>query len=232
RGTGVRTALIAPLTAASFQRIGGLPLIQRTVLSAVRTGFDRIIVVADQYADRVRALLNADERTRNVDVVRDGTPLPALAESLVTVIAGDCALTPATLQRVNAGTVDDRPVLFTSAGAVSLALCRAAALAGVDAHGLATGRDALLAAIRAQGAATVALDGEVCVQVRDASSAEEAERALCARMRADSAGSDGPLAHWVDRHLSLRVSRYLVEHTRLRPNHITLIGTLIGLLAA
>src|SRR5262249_30805465 len=84
----------------------------------------------------------------------------------------------------------------------------------------------------AGGAETVALDGEVCVPIHGAGSVDAAESALAARLRAESAETDGPLAHWIDRSISLRISRWLVRHTRLRPNHITVIGTTVGLLAA
>jgi phosphatidylglycerophosphate synthase len=226
----VKTALIVPLAAVSFRRVAGLPLIQRTVLSAVRCGFDRIIVVGERYATRLRAVLEADERTRGVEVTSD---LPAIEGTHVVIIPGDCVVTPATLQRVGAVSLDGRPLLFSAAGRDALALCRPAMLAGIDAGALARGgAEALWAALRERGAARIPLEGEVCVPVRDALSAATAERVLCARLRADSAASDGPLARWIDRRVSLRISRWLVRHTGLRPNHITVIGTSVGLLAA
>jgi len=82
------------------------------------------------------------------------------------------------------------------------------------------------------GAEPVSLDGEICLPITDRGSVVAAERALCDRLRADSAKSDGPLAHWVDRRISLRISRWLVQHTNLRPNHLTIIGTSIGFVAA
>jgi len=106
-------------------------------------------------------------------------------------------------------------------------------LASLDTEALTTaGASQLWSALRAHGAERVSLDGEVCAQITDERSVETAEQALCARLRADSAGSDGPLAHWIDRRISLRISCWLVRHTGLRPNHITIIGTSVGLLAA
>ena len=225
----MKTVLIGPLSASSFQPVAGLPLIQRIALSALRSGFERIIVVAEGDDTRARALLTADQRLRAVEVSRD---LPALDETQVTVVRGDCVVTSATLQRVNEVILDGRPMLFGSAGRETLALCRPAMLAGTaGCPPTAGGIEGLWAALRARGT-TGAIAGEVCVPVGDPQSVALAERTLCARLRADSAASDGPLAHWIDRWISLRISRWLVRHTRLRPNHITIIGTSIGLCAA
>jgi 1L-myo-inositol 1-phosphate cytidylyltransferase / CDP-L-myo-inositol myo-inositolphosphotransferase len=69
-----------------------------------------------------------------------------------------------------------------------------------------------------------------CVQVVDDASVRAAERLLFAELRAETAESDGPIAR-LDRAASQWLSRRLVE-TPLRPNHITTIGTAIGLLGA
>jgi phosphatidylglycerophosphate synthase len=148
-------------------------------------------------------------------------------------VPSDCLLTVATLERVGASTLNGRPLLFTAAGAAQIALCRLGMLDGLDLGGLtAGGAENLWAALRARGAEGIALDGEVCARITDARSVALAEAALCERLRADSAASDGPLAHYVDRRVSLWISRWLVGHTQLRPNHITVIGTSVGLLAA
>jgi 1L-myo-inositol 1-phosphate cytidylyltransferase / CDP-L-myo-inositol myo-inositolphosphotransferase len=226
----VKTALILAPTAASFQRVAGMPLIQRVVLAALRSDFDRIVIVGRDYTRQLRALLRSDARTRAVEVAPD---VPTVEGTQVTVIPSDRLLTTATLDRVNAVALDGRPLLFGSAGAAGVALCRPALLAEIDATALTNGgAEQLWAALRRRGAEEMGLDGEVCVRVTDARSAAAAERALCARLRRDSAASDGPLAHWIDRHLSLRLSRWLVQRTRLRPNQITLIGTSVGLLGA
>lgn len=210
--------------------MAGLPLIQRTVLAALRADFDRIVVVGREYTAELRALLRSDERTRAVEVTE---AVPTIEGSEVTVIPSDRLLTPATFERVHAEPLDGRPLLFGSATADSLAICRPAALAAVDADALTTGgAEQLWTALRAQGGARVLLDAELCAPISDDHSVAEAEAALCRRLRADSAASDGPLAHWIDRRISLRISRWLVSRTRLRPNHITIIGTSTGLLAA
>ena len=226
----MNTVLILAPTASSFQRIAGLPLVQRTVLSALRCDFDRLVVVGGARAAQVRALLKADDRTRAVEVTES---VPAIEGARVTVIPSDCVVTAATLERVNAWPLDGRPVLFTSSAHGGIAVCRPAMLKDLAADAVSAGDAATLrTALRTGGPETVALDGEVCMPISDARSVDAAEAALCARLRADSAESDGPLAHWIDRRISLRISRWLVAHTRLRPNHITVIGTSVGLVAA
>jgi phosphatidylglycerophosphate synthase len=227
----VKTAVILPPAAASFQVVAGLPLIQRTVLSALRSGFDRILVVSTEHGDRLRELFKRDERTRLVQVTDE---LPAIDGTSVTLIPSDRVLTAATFRRINAVPLDGVPLIFEKAEQGGVALCRPAMLAGIDFRGLtAHGADALWAALRARGAQSMALDDEVCVRVTgESASVDAAERALCNRLRADTATSDGPLAHWIDRRISLRISRWLVRHSQLRPNHITLIGTSVGFIAA
>jgi phosphatidylglycerophosphate synthase len=226
----VKTALILPPTASSFRQVAGLPLIQRIVLAALRADFDRIVVVGREYTSELRALLRSDERTRAVEVTE---AVPTIEGSQVTVIPSDRLLTPATFDRVHAEPLDGRPLLFGSTAGDGLALCRPAMLAAVDAETLTTtGAEQLWATLRAQGGERVSLGGELCAPISDDHSVVEGEAALCRQLRADSAASDGPLAHWIDRRISLRISRWLVRRTRLRPNHITIIGTSTGLLAA
>jgi phosphatidylglycerophosphate synthase len=226
----VKTALILPATASSFEPIAGLPVIQRTVLCALRSGFDRVVVVGGPFADRLRALFAADARTRAVEVA----DAPVTVEgSHVALIPADCVITAATLRHVNATSLDGRPLVFSNPSGDRLALCRPAMLAGIDVGDLgADAAEALWAALRDRGAETVLLDREVYLRINDGDSVAAAERALCAQLRADSAASDGPLAHWIDRHVSLRLSRRLARHRSLRPNHITIVGTSVGLLAA
>jgi phosphatidylglycerophosphate synthase len=72
--------------------------------------------------------------------------------------------------------------------------------------------------------------GHSPIRVQTNADIARAEAALFAEIRAATAQTDGPIAR-LDRALSLRLSRWLVR-TPLRPNHITLIGTCIGLFAA
>lgn len=225
----MKTALILPPTPSSFRIVAGVPLIKRTALSALRCGF-RVVALGREYTERLRTLFAADERTRAVEVLSDTA---AVAGTAITVVPSDCLLTAATLERVGARTLNGRPLLFTAGGDPQVALCHPRMLEGIDLAGLtASGAEKLWAELRARGAEGIALDGELCTRITDERSVELAEATLCERLRADSAASDGPLAHYVDRRVSLRISRWLVRHTQLRPNHITIIGTSVGLLAA
>ena len=226
----MKTALILPPTAASFRRVAGLPLIQRTVLAALRADFDRIVVVGRERTAELRALLRSDVRTRAVEVTEG---VPTIEGTQVTVIPSDRLFTPAAFDAAHAAPLDGRPVVFGNAAGDSLATCRPEALAAIGADALTTaGAAQLWDALRAHGGERVALDGISGMRIDDDQSVAGAEAALCRQIRAASAASDGPLAHWVDRRISLRISRWLVRHTGLRPNHLTTIGTSIGLLAA
>jgi phosphatidylglycerophosphate synthase len=226
----MKTALILPATASSFEPIAGLPVIQRTVLSALRSGFDRVVVVGGPFGDRLRALLAADTRTRAVEVAEE--PI-AVEGSQVALIPSDCVVTAATLKRINATSLDGRPLVFSTPSGDGLALCRPAVLAGIEIGALsANAAEALWAELRGRGADAIPLDREVYVRISGGNSVAAAERALCRQLRADSAASDGPLAHWIDRRISLRLSRRLARYRGLRPNHITIVGTLVGLFGA
>jgi phosphatidylglycerophosphate synthase len=226
----VRVAIILPVTASSFQTVAGLPVIQRIVLSALRCGFDRIIVLGNEHTPRLRALFGGDARSRAVEVT---DKLPALGDATLALIPSDRLVTAATLARITAAGLDGRPLLFGPADRPDIALCRSSALPGIDLHTLTPeATEAAWAALRRSAAEQAWLDGEICLPVRDATSARRAEAALCRQLRANSAATDGPLAHWIDRRFSLRVSRWLARHTRVRPNQITLFGTCVGLVAA
>jgi phosphatidylglycerophosphate synthase len=59
----------------------------------------------------------------------------------------------------------------------------------------------------------------------------EAELALARDLRHESAAKDAPMARWLDRRLSWRIS-YLLAHTSVTPNQVTLASTALGLLSA
>jgi phosphatidylglycerophosphate synthase/uncharacterized membrane protein YbhN (UPF0104 family) len=225
----VNTAIILPPTEASFLEVAGLPVIQRIALAALRGGFDRVVALGGTATARLRQVFDSDVRTRAVEIA-DG--IGSLNGGRAAVIPSDCVLTAATLQRILSARLDGRASLFFAGGASAISVCHPAQLAAVDLGSVAGhGVDALWAALRTDDAARLPLDGEVCVRVTDDRDVAAAERALCNRLRADTAASDGPLAR-LDRRVSLRLSRWLLAHTRLRPNQVTLIGTAVGLTAA
>lgn len=219
------TAVILPPTDASYRNVAGLPLLRRIVLSAQRAGFEAIIALGNPDDARLRRLLLRDRRTRDLPIA-DGNLAELLASERVALIPSDLLLDATTLQSVLASERGTGTVLF-GAGAerdYGIVLCSRAdtprllpALAGR--RGLAE-----------QGVDRVPLETGICLRVRDEADAREGERRLVAELRRSTAETDGPIARF-DRALSTRISQRLVL-TPLRPNHITTIGTCIGLLAA
>ena len=57
-----------------------------------------------------------------------------------------------------------------------------------------------------------------------------AEYLLARSIRDETKAKDGPLARWVDRRLSWRLS-YWLARTPLKPNHVTVVNTLLGFLS-
>jgi phosphatidylglycerophosphate synthase len=213
------TAVILPPRAMSFHPIAGVPLIQRTALSALRSGFDAVVALAPGDGRALRGLFASDRRTAAIPVV-SGALAAAIATDHVALIPSDCLIDAATLARVQTTECNGRPIRLqatdTDAGIV---LGPRACLTDVD--GPEPG---------AAAAAMLPIDGALCLPVTDRRGAESAERELVRRLAATTADTDGPIAR-LDRAVSTRLSRYLVR-TPLRPNHITAIGTLIGFLAA
>jgi phosphatidylglycerophosphate synthase len=58
---------------------------------------------------------------------------------------------------------------------------------------------------------------------------EEAELRLAKSIREESAHKDAPMARWVDRRISWRISYWLAKHTRVTPNMVTVANTMFGL---
>ena len=61
--------------------------------------------------------------------------------------------------------------------------------------------------------------------------AREAEWRLARALRSESAEKDAPMARWIDRRLSWRIS-YRLAHTAVTPNQVTIVSATIGLLGA
>jgi phosphatidylglycerophosphate synthase len=58
---------------------------------------------------------------------------------------------------------------------------------------------------------------------------EEAELRLAQSVREESAHKDAPMARWVDRRISWRISYWLAAHTSITPNMVTVANTVFGL---
>lgn len=210
------TAVIRPPTAMSWHPIAGVPLVQRIAISARRGGCARVIALGGTNTEALAALLTRDARTRDVAVASE---VSAAAGDRVVLLPADCLITPATVAQVLTEPPSSDVVLFQSAGATPGILIgpREAVLACASGNSSVTPR-------------TRALTGALCLPIDGPAAAAAGEARLVADLRAVTAASDGPIAR-LDRALSTRLSRVLVR-TPLRPNHITAIGTAIGLAGA
>jgi phosphatidylglycerophosphate synthase len=221
-------AIVLPPTERSFWRVGGLSVLERAVLVAERAGFGRAAVWAENGR---QARLEQSTSRRNGCGSRAALPLvsaPQWESATWLVLPSDAVWTqdllisasllprPEGVQEIDAG----GGVVFWRAPGSHLARLLEAcspAEAAVRLHEAATER------VKVAGRA-VRLDHPGAIG--------EAERLLSDEIRHRAAQSDGVLARWFDRRLSLWLSRKIVRYTRLRPNHITVLGTLVGLLAA
>jgi phosphatidylglycerophosphate synthase len=61
---------------------------------------------------------------------------------------------------------------------------------------------------------------------------DEAELRLAKSIREESAHKDAPMARWVDRRISWRISYWLAAHTKVTPNMVTVANTIFGLACA
>ncbi len=61
---------------------------------------------------------------------------------------------------------------------------------------------------------------------------EEAELRLAKSIREESAHKDAPMARWVDRKISWRISYWLATNTRATPHMVTVANTIFGLATA
>ncbi|RMG29907.1 MAG: di-myo-inositol-1,3'-phosphate-1'-phosphate synthase [Gammaproteobacteria bacterium] len=75
----------------------------------------------------------------------------------------------------------------------------------------------------------VDVTGRFWCDVDDAAALERAERALLARLRGKP--TDGPVARWLNRPLSIRITRHLVRYP-VTPNQISLFAFALSVLAA
>lgn len=209
------TAVVLPPVGASFLLVGGVPLIRRTVLCAQRAGFARVVALSDGDGRRLSRILAADRRTAGVPVL-DRAAADAVVGDRVALIPSDCVVSPATFEPI-AMAGGRGPLLFVSDGEL-------------DAHIAVGSRDLLREGTNLSAQPRASLGEAPLLRVRDAASARAAEDRLVAELRSATADTDGPIAR-LDRAISIRLSRHLLR-TPLRPNHITLIGTAIGLLGA
>lgn len=222
--TAVRNLLVLPPRWGSFQRVAGLGVLQRTLLAAMRAGFVRMVVWAPTGSAEILELRREDNRLASLEVANE---VPASSEAWA-VVRSDWVVSPGVLNRLREGSAEGVQLLAAAGvpvGAVGSGEVLLAALAAGEEQ-FWSDRSLQRAAVRAIGS------DEVAIPITSPAAIAEAEKALSRKIWLDTAETDGVLAHWVDRRLSLRMSCYLVRLRWLRPNHLTVFGTCLGLLAA
>jgi len=216
----VETALIeAPSRAHEI--VFGRTVLERLVLNCERAGAKRIFVSATG-ADRatvMASLARAGER-RNVEVVGSFEELTngrfGLAHDTVCIaLRGNLVMATRHLAEVVAAYAADptRPARVSSADAERSG---EVAVGPLDAVLNASG-----AAKHAAATLPYALNGRVHDR-------REAELRLASTLREETVHKDAPIARYVDRRLSWRIS-YLLARTPITPNQVTLANTALGL---
>lgn len=92
----------------------------------------------------------------------------------------------------------------------------------LDAGGIKTGSNSTTLAPTTSSLLPFALNGRP-------EDREEAELRLAQAVREESAHKDAPLARWIDRRISWRISYWLAQKTSITPNMVTLANTAFGL---
>ncbi|HVO27038.1 MAG TPA: CDP-alcohol phosphatidyltransferase family protein [Candidatus Margulisiibacteriota bacterium] len=216
----VETALIyVPPRAGDL--IFGRPLLERLLHACRRAGVQRFFIEAADGGAGVRAALGAFADNPDVrcvgslaevlDQLPHGTRCLALRGSLVVAAA------------------QLRSVLASQA-------LRPGEVVEVEstngAHSGAVAVGPLERLLNRDAAARIAPTGQLPFVLNERpEDAREAELRLARELRRESAEKDAPMARWLDRRLSWRIS-YRLAHTAVMPNQVTLFSTAIGLLSA
>src|SRR5262245_53192829 len=221
--TSIEAALIhAPVRAGEM--IFGRPLLERLMLVCARVGVKRFFIQASHAEGAsVRAMIGSLGDSPNVHLVeslaRALDDLPSGARCVV--LRGALVLSPPVLAGLIARQAQrpDEIVELRSTDAGS---------AGVVAVGPLGG----LLGERSEAVTRVAPTRELPYALASsASDVRDAELRLARALRHESAEKDAPMARWVDRRLSWRIS-YLLARTAVTPNQVTVASATIGLVGA
>jgi phosphatidylglycerophosphate synthase len=219
----VHAALIhAPARACDV--IFGRPLLERLLLVCRRAGVRRLFIeVPADRRDEVRASLGS---------FRD-RPDVCLVGSLVQVLAQEPA--GALCVELRGNLVLSAPQLRGLIALQSTRPDKVALLESTDEmHGgfIAAGPLSRLLERDYAGAVRIEPSGRLPFALaRRPEDTREAELRLARELRRESAERDAPMARWLDRRVSWRISHRLA-HTSITPNQVTLVSTAFGLLSA
>ncbi len=221
-------AVILPPTETSFWRVAGLTVLERVIRTARRAGFQKVAVWLPEERDPApcgSAECNARALLSDVRV----QPKPRLDDHVWVLLPSDAVWPAATLHALRGLPLNGAVQEIELAPGVSVWVGPGKQLTRIL-EGCEPARAAKLLSTLAS--VKLSLPDGVGVRVAQRRAVDHAERVLCEHIRGQTAGSDGLLARWFDRRLSLWLSRQIVRYTSLRPNHITLLGTAVGLFGA
>ncbi|MGO9603617.1 MAG: CDP-alcohol phosphatidyltransferase family protein [Candidatus Binataceae bacterium] len=137
------------------------------------------------------------------------------------VLSGNLVLSPTRLRGVLKSAASPRGEVVVLESADNT---RGGAIAAGPLHHLVENRGSAAPQLFAAGRVPFALNGHV-------EDIREAELRLARDLRYDTVDKDSPLARWLNRRLSWRIS-YRLAHTPITPNQVTIIATVLGLLSA
>jgi len=227
----IETALIAAPDRAS-NAVFGRPLLERLMIICERAGIKRFVVAAPraQYAEVARAMgqyqdsdaVSMVESFSEILSDRNAQGLGIDASSPCVSFSGNLVFAKSQLARILEAHAANPQAVHR---AVSTDVDRGGEIA-TGALGEILARGGISTAVAAPAASLLpfALNGRP-------EDREEAELRLAKSIREESAHKDAPMARWVDRRVSWRISYWLAQ-TRVTPNMVTVANTAFGLLCA
>jgi phosphatidylglycerophosphate synthase len=227
----IDTALIAAPDRAN-NVVFGRPLLERLMINCERAGIIRFVVAAPRelYPDVARAMGRFKDRD-TVSMVESFSEIlnPPNADGLgidpsspCVSFSGNLVIAKSQLARILAAHASDPRSVHRT---VSVDRDQGGEIAtGPIGEMLKRGGISTPLAPPASSLLPFALNGRL-------EDREEAELRLAKSIREESAHKDAPMARWVDRRISWRISYWLAQ-TRVTPNMVTVGNTAFGLAAA
>lgn len=231
--------LATPVAGADPEdRLAGLPLVLRTVLTLQKAGVATVHLAAGPREQSALALLRADKRVRlELCAASGATRAAALSEILegtttpLLVAMHDAVADPSLYRALLEVDVDGGAVLSPGAGEPidQLPFVAGSALReALDGRGHDEELPEVMARLDREGAVDRVKSEAWAISVRSPAGQREAFRELFEACRKPV---DGVVARHLNRHISIFVSKLLVD-TRLTPNLVSVFTFAIGVAAA
>lgn len=210
--------------------VGGMPHVLRAACSLARAGVERVVLVWPGEPPSLDGVRD-DPRLGHVDLIVTSSPPPGPLDDDLLVVAGDRVF-DADLPRAIASVTCPADLVTMRVGGADLGVwrCTRHVARGLAAAVVEDRLDDAISDARAVGGTVVAPapHGTFSMRVFGLSSRVRAERRLLESLRRPE---DGPVARWLNRRVSLAVTRRLA-HTPIRPVHLALLALALVLLAA